>query len=93
MVDHGYNPQYLTRELEKIYPQIMTKIKFKLAPKPSKAEKEASGKSGFVVIPVRWVVERSKSMVKNFDRTLDHANARLQLCFIRLMLKRLARAS
>jgi transposase len=100
MVDHGYNPEYLTKELEKIYPQIMTKIKFKLAPKPSKAEKEASGKSGFVVIPVRWVVERSnawvercKSLVKNFDRTLDNANARLQLCFIRLMLKRLAKAS
>ena len=100
MVDHGYNPEYLTKELEKIYPQIMTKIKFKLAPKPSKAEKEASGKSGFVVIPVRWVVERSnawvercKSIVKNFDRTLDNANARLNLCFIRLMLKRLAKAS
>ena len=100
MVDHGYNPEHLTRELENIYPQIMTKIKFKLAPKPSKAEKDASGKSGFVVIPVRWVVERSnawvercKSIVKNFDRTLDNANARLQLCFIRLMLKRLARAS
>jgi len=100
MVDHGYNPEYLTKELEKIYPQIMTKIKFKLAPKPSKAEKEASGKSGFVVIPVRWVVERSnawvercKSLVKNFDRTLDNANARLQLCFIRLMLKHLAKAS
>lgn len=100
MLDHGYNPEHLTRELEKIYPQIMTKIKFKLAPKPAKAEKEASGKSGFVVIPVRWVVERSnawvercKSLIKNFDRTLDNANARLQLCFIRLMLKRLARAS
>jgi transposase len=100
MLDHGYNPEYITKELEKIYPKIMTKIKFKLAPKPSKVEKEASGKSGFVVIPVRWVVERSnawvercKSLVKNFDRTLDNANARLKLCFVRLMLKRLAKAS
>ncbi|MBD2177922.1 transposase [Pseudanabaena sp. FACHB-1998] len=100
IMDHGYNPENLTKELEKIYPQIMTKIKFKLAPKLSKAEKEASRKSGFVAIPVRWVVERSnawvekcKSLVKNFDRTLDNANARLKLCFIRLMLKRIAKAS
>jgi hypothetical protein len=49
-----------------------------------------------------WVVERSnawverrKSLVKNFvalplERTLHHARAKLNLCFIRLMLKRLA---
>jgi len=35
-------------------------------------------------------VERCKSLVKNFDRTLARANAKLKLCFIRLMLKRLA---
>jgi Transposase DDE domain len=100
MTDHGYDPKYLTTELEKIYPQIMTKIKFEVAPKLSKQEKAAPGKSGFVVIPMRWIVERSnawvercKSLVKNFDRTLANAEARLNLCFIRLMLKRLADAS
>ena len=100
MVDHGYNPEYLTKELEKIYPQIMTKIRFKVAPKMSKHEKKAQGISGFVVIPMRWIVERSnawvercKSLVKNFDRTLANANARLKLCFVRLMLKRLAATS
>lgn len=100
LVDHGYHPEHLTNELEKIYPQIMTKIRFKLAPKPTREEKAAQGKSGFVVIPMRWIVERSnawvercRSLVKNFDRTLGNANARLKLCFIRLMLKRLAQAS
>jgi Transposase DDE domain len=100
MMDHGYNPKHLTQELEEIYPQIMTKIRFQVAPKPSKDEKAAQGKSGFVVIPMRWIVERSnawmercKSLVKNFDRTLANAEARINLCFIRLMLKRLAAAS
>ncbi|HEY9905094.1 MAG TPA: IS5/IS1182 family transposase, partial [Candidatus Sericytochromatia bacterium] len=36
-----------------------------------------------------WM-ERCKSLVKNFERTLSHATAKLNLCFIRLMLKRLA---
>jgi transposase len=100
MVDHGYNPEHLTTELEEIYPQIMTKIRFQVAPKPSKEEKAMQGKSGFVVIPMRWIVQRSnawvercKSLVKNFDRTLAYAEARINLCFIRLMLKRLAAAS
>ena len=37
----------------------------------------------------KWV-ERCKSLVKNFERTLPNATAKLNLCFIRLMLKRLA---
>ena len=97
LLDHGYHPSKITTELQKLYPQIMTKIRFELAPKPTKAEKAAQGKTGFVVVATRWVIERSnawmercKSLVKNFERTLSHATAKLNLCFIRLMLKRLA---
>jgi transposase len=75
----------------------MTKIRFELAPKPTKAEKAAQGKTGFVVVATRWVIERSnawmepcKSLVKNFERTLDNATAKVNLCFIRLMIERLA---
>jgi hypothetical protein len=32
----------------------MTKIRFELAPKPTKAEKAAQGKTGFVVMATRW---------------------------------------
>jgi transposase len=45
--------------------------------------------SGVIERSNAWV-ERCKSLVKNFDRTLEAANAKLKLCFIRLMLKRLA---
>ncbi|PZU98451.1 MAG: hypothetical protein DCE90_04895 [Pseudanabaena sp.] len=42
---------------------------------------------------INFSFERCKSLVKNFDRTLVNANAGFKLCFIRLMLKRLAATS
>ena len=60
--------------------------RFELSAKPSKADKEAKGQSGFVPVAARWVIERSnawvercKSLVKNFDRRLDRSNAELEL--------------
>lgn len=95
LLDNGYHPQKIEEELKKIYPEIMAKIRFELSPKPSK--KESLGKSGFVPVKARWVIERSnswmercKSLVKNFERTLKNATAKVNLCFLRLMLKRLA---
>lgn len=97
LIDNGYHPQRLTVALEQIYPEIMSKIRFEISPKPSREKKEQEGKSGFVPVATRWIIERSnawvercKSLVKNFERTLDNARAKLNLCFIRLMLKRLA---
>ena len=97
LLDNGYHPDKLTTELKKVYPAIMTKIRFELSPKPSKSQKKTEGKSGFVPVKARWVIERSnswmercKSLVKNFERTLNHATAKINLCFIRLLLKRLA---
>lgn len=97
LLDNGYHPEKLMEELKKIYPAIMAKIRFELSPKPSKAEKKQQEKVGFVPVKARWVIERSnswmercKSLVKNFERTLSHATTKLNLCFVRLMLKRLA---
>jgi hypothetical protein len=96
-VDNGYHPDKIIPALEQIYPAIMTKLQFELSAKPSKAEKEAKRQSGFVPVVARWVIERSnawvercKSLVKNFDRTIERANAKLKLCLSRLMVKRLA---
>lgn len=88
LLDHGYHPTVLSAALEQIYPQIMTKIQFEVAPKPTKAQKQQQGQTGFVVIPTRWVIERSnawvercKSLVKNFEPTLENATASAQCVF------------
>jgi transposase len=97
LLDHGYHPEHLTTELKKIYPQIRAQIKFELSEKPSKQQKEAQGKSGFVPVKTRWIIERSNAWIErckiltlDFERTLDNATAKVNLCFIRLMIKRLA---
>lgn len=97
LLDRGYHSEHLTQELEKVYPQIMQKIKFERSTKPSKQEKSEQGKSGFVPAVARWVIERSnawmercKILVKNFERTLSNATTKLNLCFVRLMIERLA---
>jgi len=59
LLDHGYHLEHLREELEKVYPQIMTKIRFELSPKPSKQDKKELGQSGFVPVAARWVIERS----------------------------------
>jgi transposase len=77
--------------------QVKKKTKWTTLMIPSKKQKEAEGKSGFVPVKARWVIERSnawmercKILTKNFERTLDNATAKMNLCFIRLMIKRLA---
>lgn len=97
LLDNGYHLEKLTTTLAAVYPGILRKVRFELSPKPSKAEKAAQGKAGFVPIPVRWVIERSnawmercKSLTKNFERTLVNAKAQMDFCFVRLMVKRLA---
>lgn len=97
LLDHGCHPEKIQKALEQVYPAIMTKIRFEVAANPTQAQKAVQGKSGFVPVAVRWVIERSnawvercKNLVKNFEWTLEHARTKLNLCFIRLMLKRLA---
>ena len=59
LLDNGYHPEKLEEELKKVYPLIMTKIRFKLSLKPSKAQKEKQGKTGFIPVKARWVIERT----------------------------------
>ena len=97
VLDPKYHIDNLVRELQKVYPQIMTKIRFELSKKHSKQEKEKQEKSGFIPAIARWVVERSnawmdrcKILVKNDERTIANATTKMNLCFVRLMIKRLS---
>ena len=93
LVENRYHPKKLEEELKTVCPQIINKIRFKLSPKPSAAQKQQLGKTGFVPIQTRWVIERTNSWMerckarsKNFKRTLAHATTKVSLCFVRLML-------
>ena len=61
LLDNGYHPDKIATALQAIYAQIMTKIRLQLAPKPSKAEKAAQGKTGFIVVVTRWIIERTNA--------------------------------
>jgi len=94
LLDHGYHPDTLQKALQALYPQVMSKIRFQLAPKPTKAERAAQGKTGFVPwrhdgsLNGRMLGWRDVRVSQNFERTLSHATAKVNLCFVRLMLKR-----
>jgi len=75
----------------KLYPQIMTRSGSHLnQPKP----RENSPRSIWICpVATRWVIERSNAWMERSQslvkilKTLNHATAKLNLCFIRLMLK------
>jgi hypothetical protein len=94
LLDNGYHKDKLETELKKIYPQIMTKIRIKITPKPTKDKDNP----GFKPVHKRWVIERSNAwsekcrvLWKNCEKFIETSVAKLQLCTIRLQIKRLAR--
>jgi transposase len=60
--------------------------------------RKLEGQRGFVVLPRRWVVERTfawitkcRRLALDYERRIDHAESMVQLAMIGLMLRRLAR--
>jgi putative transposase len=54
---------------------------------------------GFKVLPKRWIVERtfgwffkSRRLCRDYEVRIDHSEAMLRICMIRLMVRRLAKA-
>ena len=68
LVDNGYQIGVIQKALEAVYPKVMKKICFEVSKKPSRAEKEANGLSGFIPEKTRWVIERSNAWVERCKR-------------------------
>ena len=54
---------------------------------------------GFIVLPKRWIVERtfgwlfkSRRLCRDYEVRLDHSEAMIRICMIRIMVRRLAKA-
>ena len=96
LFDSGYNKSYIEKNIQALYPDILSKIIIEIAPKMSPEEKKEKGITGFVVVHKRWIVERSNSWMekcrllwKNCESKLTTSVAEIKLCFIRLILRRL----
>ena len=93
LFDSGYNKSHIETKIQAIYPDILSKIDIKIAPKISDAEKKEQGLTGFVVVPKRWIVERSNAWMeilwKNCESRIETSIAEIKLCFIRLILRRI----
>ena len=76
LLDHGYHPDTIITALQALYPAIPQKVRFERSANPSKSEKLAQGKSGFVVVQTRWVVERTFGWF-NFARHLSKDDEQL----------------
>ena len=94
LLDNAYHKEKLETELKKIYPQILTKTKIQITPKPTKDPNNL----GFKPVHKRWVTERINAWIqkcrtlwKNCEKLIETSVAKLHLCTIRLQIKRLAR--
>ena len=68
LLDNGSHKEYLEQEIEKIEPELSSRIAIEIAEKitPSQraaAKAENPAKQGFVVIKQRWIVERTNAWI------------------------------
>ena len=102
LLDNGYHKEYLEAAIEKLEPQLRSKLKIELSAKITPVQKAASkqekpAKQGFVVIAKRWIVERTNAWInqcrvlwKNCEGLLATSETKMRICAIRLILRRIA---
>jgi transposase len=102
LLDNGYHKDYLEKEISKIDPQLRDKIDIQISAKitptqKAESKKENPEKQGFVVIKLRWIVERTnawinqcRSLWKNCEGLITTSETKIRLCSIRLILRRIA---
>ena len=102
LLDNGYHKEYLEQQIERIEPELASRIKIEIAEKITPAQRrtakaENPRKQGFVVIKKRWIVERTNAWInqcralwKNCEGLLRTSEAKIRICAIRLILRRIA---
>lgn len=102
LLDHGYHKEYLEQEMAQLAPELANRIQLEIAEKITPAQKSAAtaaqpAKQGFVVQPKRWIVERTNAWInqcrvlwKNCEGLLRTSEAKIRICAIRLILRRIA---
>lgn len=102
LLDNGYHKDYLEQEIEQIDGQLGGKIRIEISAKITPEQKAESkkicpDKQGFVVVKKRWIVERTNAWInqcralwKNCEGLLRTSEAKIRICAIRLILRRLA---
>jgi hypothetical protein len=102
LLDNGYHKEYLEQEIEKIEAVLSNCIKIEIAEKITPAQRTAAKrekpeKQGFLVIKKRWIVERTNAWInqcrvlwKNCEGLLRTSEAKIRICAIRLILRRIA---
>lgn len=102
LLDNGYHKASLEQQLAQIDPLLRQRLKIELADKPTPQQRAVSkqenpSKQGFVVIKQRWIVERTNAWInqcrglwKNCEGLLRTSEAKIRICAIRLILRRMA---
>lgn len=102
LLDNGYHQEHLEQEIEKMVPELSRCIKIEIAEKPMAAQRAAAkveqpAKQGLVVIAKRWIVGRTHAWInqcwvlwKNCEGLLRTSEAKIRICAIRLILRKLA---
>ncbi len=102
LLDNGYHKDYLEDEISRTDPELRNKIVIELSPKitpeqKSESKKENPQKQGFVVIKMRWIVERTNAWInqcrvlwKNCEGLIKTSETKIRICAIRLILRRIA---
>lgn len=102
LLDHGYHKEYLEAEIKNLDEQLAKRIRIEIAEKVTPEQRAAAKtenplKQGFVVIKMRWIVERTNAWLnqcrvlwKNCEGLLETSEAKIRICAIRLILRRLA---
>ena len=102
LLENGYHKEHFEQELEKIEPELRNRIVIEIAEKITPAQRTAakrenSAKQGFVVVKKRWIVERTNAWMnqcrvlwKNCEGLLPTSEAKIRICAIRLILRRVA---